>query len=141
MEFAVGTKEMSVNCRLVRWDCRPGLVEREMVAVIVEIADKMPGAFWPIFYSLPFAGAALVLGILRWPLVLLSLPLIAFGNFVMWFELQEPVFGDCIIAEMGWGYIWSEFIGWNAPFVVAFVVVAAVRLYVKRNHPPPGSPI
>ena len=109
--------------------------------MILEIADKMPGAFWPVFYSAPFAGVALALGIFRWPLVLLSVPLIAFGNFMLWSELQEPVFGDCVISEMGWGYIWSEFIGWNAPFIVAFVLVAAVRLYVKGSRPAPGSPI
>lgn len=101
--------------------------------LLAEIGDKMPTVTCWMTAACIVALIALGFGLLRRWLVLLPLPLIAFFDWGMWSELQEPGFGQAIISELGWEYVICCFAGWNLPFLA---VVAIVMLRPRRFNKP-----
>ena len=100
--------------------------------MLAEIADKMPTFAGTAAAGVAVALVALFLSALsRW-LLLLPMPLIAFGDWNMWGELHEPGFGDSIIGELGWGWVAGQWLGWNAPYLAAVLLASAIAWRRRR---------
>jgi hypothetical protein len=97
--------------------------------ILAEVADKMNSPYAIAPGCLILAGIALLLGLFRWWLFFILMPLIIWVNYGL---VMDP-FNDFIIAELGREYIDKELIAWNMPFVAAFAVVLLVHQLKSKN--------
>jgi hypothetical protein len=100
------------------------------LSALAEISDKMPTFAGTTVAGCVIGLLALVLGLLRPWLCLLPLPLVLFCDWALWAEIQEPVFGELVIRELGREWIAGQFVGWNLPYVIA--VTATLGIVRKR---------
>lgn len=103
--------------------------------LLAEISDKMPtvGACATVGCILP--NVALGLGALRRPLVLALLPVVGFGNYMLWGLLSEDGFLHQMVRETSWSYVGGWFVGWNTPFlVVCGIVMLLPRRFGRPGH-------
>lgn len=103
--------------------------------MLAEIADKMPAFTDTLAISTFWAVYALLLGLFRWWLVLLFVPLLILTSIAIISQLYEPGFGNCIIIELGEGYIGNQCLAWWIPFLAAFGVAILFHHVKKRILP------
>jgi hypothetical protein len=92
-----------------------------------EIGDKMPSAPLTLLTSIILVAIVLLLARLRWWLALFAMPIFGFWSWMLYAELREPIFGQQILAELGKGYVLSQFVCINLPALIGAVLVLRYR--------------
>jgi len=102
--------------------------------ILAEIADKVPSLAEIAAIAITVAIVAVLLGLIRKWMVLLTLPVVVLGNWVAISELQDEWFGGAAVAEFGMDYIHFCFAVWNVPYVIALILILAL-VQGKRGAP------
>lgn len=103
--------------------------------MLAEISDKMPTVAGCTTAGCILAIVALGLGMLRRPLVLALLPVVGFGNYMLWGLLADDGFLQQMVRETSWSYVGGWFVGWNAPFlVVCGILMLLPRRFSTPEH-------
>ncbi len=105
--------------------------------LLAEIADKMPTALETAAFASLLAASILALGMWRWWLVSLALPLSLWLNYGLYTAFSDPSFGLAIVTELGHDSMVGQVIAANLPFAVVLAVAARhPRRCRKPGHCP-----
>ena len=95
--------------------------------VLAEISDKVGSPVAIFAASLVFASVGFALSRLRWWLAVLLVPVLVLWNIGVCHEWQEPVYGQLLIKELGYGRLALDLIAMNGPTALVCWAVARNR--------------
>jgi hypothetical protein len=97
--------------------------------LLAEVSDKVvsTGQVWAVMVVLAAVLGAIAFAWRSWSVLLLSVPLSAFGCVFTLSFLNDPIFGDAVLRENGWSWFASNITASVLPVVAVVVAVPCSR--------------
>lgn len=95
--------------------------------VLLEIGDKVGSPFALVAAGTLFAALGFGLSRLRWWLALILVPILVLWNLALLGEWQEPMYGQLLAEELGYGRLAIELLAINTPAGIACWAIAQSR--------------
>jgi hypothetical protein len=104
------------------------------IAILAEIADKMPTLTETVAVSTVVACLASGAARIRWwAFAVVTFPILAIYDLGLVSDLCDPTFAPALWREMGAEYVYGQFLAVNGPIVLAAAALVA-RHFLKRSR-------